>query len=285
MLSSGLLKRQVSYLLGRQLLTRVLLRGVAMSTVIDSENLFHRSKTRIKNLGEVFTPPHYVDDMLALLSKGKPHIWADEDIAFFEPTCGHGNIVISIYKKAVANAINDGAYYAVANAINTLWAIDIDSQNISQCRSRILVTTVEFLREKLGFKSKSILIEKRPDFIAHLLCAIKWHISENEALSALSDNYSAQKNAQKTKSGAKWFSQNEHHPINFDLSWAHYFENCKEEKSIPMDFKMAYRFITAILSGKSNNLNGFDFAKYLLDITSNTKTDSRKNRNDIAIVG
>jgi len=262
-----------------------------MSNVIDSENLFHRSKTRIKNLGEVFTPKHYVDDMLALLSKGNPHIWDDEGIAFFEPTCGHGNIVISIYKKrleaiykkAVANGDRDPAYRAVANAINTLWAIDIDSKNISQCRARILITTVEFLREKIGFKSKFCIIEKRADFIAHLLCAIKWHIFESEALSALSDNHSAKASAQKTKAGDKWFSQNGHRPINFELGWTNYFENCKKEQSIPLLFKRAHRFVMNVLSAKSNDLNDFDFAKYLLDIKSNTKIASRKNQNDIAI--
>src|SRR4051812_561909 len=109
-----------------------------MSNIVSLDNLFHRSRERIKDLGEVFTPEKYVEDMLDLFCKDKRGLWADEDVSFFEPTCGHGNFVIAIYKrrveaiykKALSQQIRDPALYAVANAINTLWAIDIDSKNV-----------------------------------------------------------------------------------------------------------------------------------------------------------
>ena len=68
-----------------------------MSNIVDLEKLFHRSKDRIKDLGEVFTPESYVEDMLNLLSKDKRGLWSDEDVTFFEPCAGHGNIVLPIY--------------------------------------------------------------------------------------------------------------------------------------------------------------------------------------------
>ena len=98
-----------------------------MNAIVDMEGLFHRSKCRIKNLGEVFTPESYVEEMLDLLAKNKRGIWSDEEISFFEPCAGHGNIVLpiykrrleGIYKKAVAQGNRDAAHYAVANALNT----------------------------------------------------------------------------------------------------------------------------------------------------------------------
>lgn len=261
-----------------------------MSNVISIENLFHRSRARIKDLGEVFTPESYVEDMLTLLGKDKRGLWADEDTAFFEPSCGHGNIVIpiyrkrleAIYKKAQSNGVREAAYYSVANAINTLWAIDIDSKNINQCRTRVLATTFEFLKEKLGLENEYLIITKRQEFVAHLLCAINWHIDENETLSALSDIDKAQFNARQTKSGAKWFSQNGHQPIDFELTWANYFENCEKEKSIPLDFERAIRFVKSLISGSSKGYSDFEFAKYLLDIEKPSAKTPRRTK-DVSI--
>ncbi len=54
----------------------------------------YRSKERIKDFGEVFTPESCVNQMLDLIGDQKNELWSDEDISFFEPSCGHGNIVI-----------------------------------------------------------------------------------------------------------------------------------------------------------------------------------------------
>ena len=70
-----------------------------MSNIVDLEKLFHRSKDRIRDLGEVFTPDSYVEEMLDLLAKDKRGMWSDEEISFFEPCSGHGNIVLPIYKR------------------------------------------------------------------------------------------------------------------------------------------------------------------------------------------
>ncbi len=48
---------------------------------INIEN--HRSRERIKLLGEVFTPDEYVNKMLDLLDA---RVWADDGVTFFEPT-------------------------------------------------------------------------------------------------------------------------------------------------------------------------------------------------------
>ncbi|SEJ25729.1 hypothetical protein [Nitrosomonas eutropha] len=260
-----------------------------MNKIIDLEKLFHRSKERIKDLGEVFTPESSVTDMLNLLTKGKRGLWSDEAIAFFEPCSGHGNIVLpiykrrleGIYKKAVAQGLsktNDAPYYAVANTLNTLWAIDIDPKNVENCRSRVLSATLDFLKTKLEIKSDAILFSKKRDFFAHILSAIKWHIDENETLSALSNPENAKASANLTKAGAKWFSQNGHQPMDFDLSWVNFYESCEASKTIPLEYERSLRFIDAVLSGKLRGFDDYEFAKVVIEITKPQDTARKPAR-------
>lgn len=70
------------------------------SATINIEN--HRSRERIRLLGEVFTPDEYVNKMLDMLD---PKVWADESVSFFEPTCGHGNFVLAIAQRRLRLAL------------------------------------------------------------------------------------------------------------------------------------------------------------------------------------
>ncbi len=259
-----------------------------MSNIVDLEKLFHRSKDRIKDLGEVFTPESYVEDMLNLLTKDKRGLWSDEEVSFFEPCSGHGNIVLpiykrrleGIYKKATTQGLrsNEAAWYAVANALNTLWAIDIDAKNVENCRSRVLSATLEFLKSKLDIKNNHILLSKKRDFFAHVLSAIKWHIDENETLSALSKSETAKASANLTRSGAKWYSQNGHNPMNFDLTWVSFYESCESTNAVPLEFERSLRFIDGVLSGKLRGLEDFEFAKAVIDVNKVQEVVRKPNR-------
>jgi len=243
-----------------------------MSNVVDLNKLFHRSKVRILELGEVFTPEQFVEDMLDLVSKGKKNFWNNEDIVFFEPTCGHGNIVQSIYrrrlsalyKKALSNDVKNPHLYAIANAINTLWAIDIDSKNIEHTRSRILWLTFEFLKKELEIESEIVIIQKNQKFFSHFFCALLWQVHENEALSSLG----TERSAYTTKTGAKWLSANKHKSINFDLTWATYFSDCESQKITPLHLERSKRFLDSLLSGAKRGYSEFEFAKFILPKTS-----------------
>ncbi len=256
-----------------------------MSNILNLNQLFHRNKKRIKDLGEVFTPESYVEDMLDLLSKDKREIWSDEQLTFFEPCCGHGNIVISIYKrrleaiykKSLAEFNEKAPYYTIANAINTLWAIDIDRKNVENCRTRVLAVSLDFLREKIGSKSDSILFTKKKDFIAHLISAIKWHIDENETLSSLSSEKEARYNAQKTKSGEKWFSQNGHHELIFSLTWVDFFKQCERKGTIPLNYERVLRFIDNISSGRGRGFEDLAFAKDIFNQEKSTFPKTASN--------
>lgn len=257
-----------------------------MDSLVDLEKLFHRSRDRINELGEVFTQESYVDDMLTLLAKGKKGFWSNVDIIFFEPCCGHGNIVLQIYKRrlegfyraAILQSVSEPAYYAVANSLNSLWAIDIDANNIETSRTRVLAATFEFLKAKQPTKNEHSLLTKKVEFFAHVIAAIRWHIDENETLSSLSDLHLAKENASKTKAGTKWFSVNGHHKIDFDCTWIKFFSDCKKAETVPLDFERSIRVVTSLLNGENKIPAGFEFVKVAIQLNKAAQGISRPKR-------
>lgn len=250
-----------------------------MEKIINLDNILHRSKERIKDLGEVFTPEKYVDEMLDLVSKERKKIWADERVSFFEPSCGHGNIVLPIIKrrfdgflsKAKKRKLHRPEMYAVANTLNTIWAIDIDTENVRHCRERVF----RFLFNKILISSNnscvSSLIENNFDYFSHLLCAIKWQIHENDALSSLANENTSYKESKKTKMGEEWYRVNDHSPMEFDCSWIDYFRECDEDNLLPIEFERAQQFLVNILEGYTRGQSHFDFTKNVLFPKENNK--------------
>ncbi len=229
----------------------------------------HRSRKRIRDLGEVFTPEKYAQEMLDMLDKS---VWGNVNTVFFEPTCGHGNFVIAIiqrqlkafFKKASKSKVRKSHFYSVANTLNNLWAIDVDRKNIDFCRSRVWSIVFNFLldNEKRGLRT-SIFIDKNKDFLAHILSCIKYQIHENEALSCLEDDpIKAKEASNKTNVSRKWFKKNKHRPIDFKLSWCEYFKNLKKSKPIPIEYKRSMKFIDSFEKNiKNNRFKDFNFAK------------------------
>jgi len=242
-----------------------------MASADNVETISQRSLERVRDLGEVFTPPSSVEEMLNLLSNGRKQFWCDESNVFFEPNCGHGNIVIGIfgkrlealYKKACLQKYKEPAFYAVANSVNTLWAIDIDAQNISECRNRVFMQLLLFLHQKTGISTQQALIKLHTVFFAHLLCAINWHIQENETLSSLSCKTTAKFNAEKTRLGKQWFAKNGHRPILFDVSWIEHYQQCEQGNLADITYQRALRFLIHYLAGQFQKNPEFEFANCL----------------------
>lgn len=239
-----------------------------MNNVIDLGNLSHRTRERVRDLGEVFTPESYVENMLSLLDK---NIWKDESVVFFEPTCGHGNIVLTIFKKRLENLFNKAtkleyknpAFFAVANAINSLWAIDIDSKNIENCKTRVMFCALEFLKSKNKYQSDLLLIKKNKDFFAHMLCALNWQIHENEALSGLSEVNDAKLKSDLTRTSSEWFKNNTHKELDFDSPWCFYYTESLKDKIVPIEYARAEKFINNLLNDNCKGFKEFSFASYL----------------------
>src|SRR3970282_891696 len=68
----------------------VSIRGEAVSLV--------RSKRRVADHGEVFTPAWVVEDMLALVKDESERI----DARFLEPACGSGNFLVQVLRRKLA---------------------------------------------------------------------------------------------------------------------------------------------------------------------------------------
>ena len=208
----------------------------------------------------MFTPEKYVQQMLDMLDKS---VWANTNTVFFEPTCGHGNFVSAIVerrlkaflKKAKRQKMKNPHFYAVANTLNNLWAIDIDPQNIEFCRQRVFDIIFHFLREYTSFP----IYEKKQlfrEFLAHVLCCLEWQIQENEALSCLEpDPIKAKAVADKTIVSQKWFKKNGHQPINFKNTWCHYFHTCQTNNTTPIQYIRGLKILDSIIKSDSQNLS------------------------------
>lgn len=233
-----------------------------------NDDLHQRSKERVALMGEVFTPESYVIDMLALLNS---YEWSNERNIFFEPCCGRGNIVLPIIKKRLDSLHNkysktntsNSALYAVAQTLNTLWAIDIDKTNIIECRERVFLLTLDFLCAHLDLTIKKLLVKQR-NFITHVACAIVWHIDENETLSSICSNDTKEINARKTKAGQEWFESNNSVTLDFKNSWCNYFESCIANGKTPILYTNATKAIDQIVSGKKNKIQNFEHVNIII---------------------
>lgn len=177
-----------------------------------------KSKERIQTLGEVFTPKKTVDEMLNMLEVD----WSKEGLTFFEPTCGTGNFVIEIikrrslalYDRYVREKKQFAELRAITEACLSIWAIDVDEQNILDCRHRVFEYCKEFLESrasKLENGQREAVL-----YLQSIVMVIADRIFQNECLTALSPNLEAAKVAsQKTKMSQKWFEEEGYVPMPF----------------------------------------------------------------------
>lgn len=99
-----------------------------------------KSKQRVANFGEVFTPDWLVKDMLDLVKHETERI----DSRFLEPACGNGNFLAEVLKRkltVVDNRYNksqiEWEFYAVI-AVSSIYGVDILEDNVKECRDRLL---------------------------------------------------------------------------------------------------------------------------------------------------
>lgn len=87
-----------------------------------------RSKERIKETGEVFTPPELVEEILNELP---PEIWTDPAKTFLEPSCGNGNFLVAL-KARLLEAGHDEL-----QILERLYGVDIMADNIAETKDRL----------------------------------------------------------------------------------------------------------------------------------------------------
>lgn len=106
-----------------------------------------KSKQRVADHGEVFTPPWMVEAMLDLVKGETERI----DARFLEPACGSGNFLVRILqRKLAAVEIKFGKsdferrHYALL-AVMCTYGIELLEDNIAECRANMLEILADYL--------------------------------------------------------------------------------------------------------------------------------------------
>jgi hypothetical protein len=105
-----------------------------------------KSKQRVADHGEVFTPPWMVDAMLDLVKGETERI----DARFLEPACGSGNFLVWVLKRKLASvelkygkSDFEKRHYALLGLM-CIYGIELLSDNISECRAHLLDIFAEY---------------------------------------------------------------------------------------------------------------------------------------------
>lgn len=107
-----------------------------------------RSRQRVADHGEVFTPRWLVDDMLDLVKPETERI----DSRFLEPACGSGNFLVPILERKLAavrarhgRSDFEKRHYALF-ALMCVYGIELLADNAAECRGNLLEVFARFLR-------------------------------------------------------------------------------------------------------------------------------------------
>lgn len=107
-----------------------------------------KSRKRVVDHGEVFTPPWMVDAMLDLVKDETERI----DSRFLEPACGSGNFIIKILQRKLTavelkygQSSFDRQQYALL-ALMCIYGIELLADNIAECRANVMEVFAEYLQ-------------------------------------------------------------------------------------------------------------------------------------------
>lgn len=107
-----------------------------------------KSKQRLADHGEAFTPEWMVEAMLDLVKDETERI----DSRFLEPACGSGNFLVQILRRKLAavelkysKSNFEKRHYALF-ALMCIYGIELLPDNITECRANMLEILTEYLR-------------------------------------------------------------------------------------------------------------------------------------------
>lgn len=111
-----------------------------------------KSKQRVVDHGEVFTPSWMVEVMLDLVKAESERI----DARFLEPACGSGNFIGRILRRKLAavelkygKSDFERRHYALL-ALMCIYGIELLPDNVAECRENALEIFVEYTQAKYG---------------------------------------------------------------------------------------------------------------------------------------
>ena len=111
-----------------------------------------KSKQRVADHGEVFTPAWMVEAMLDLVKGETERI----DSRFLEPACGDGNFLVQVLRRKLASVEMkygksdfERQHYALLGVM-CIYGIELLTDNIAECRKNLLVIFAEYLKVHTG---------------------------------------------------------------------------------------------------------------------------------------
>ena len=137
-----------------------------------------KSKKRVRDHGEVFTPREIVRDMLDLVP---PELYEKPDARFLEPACGDGNFLTEILERkleAVAKRYKRHQDEYERNAITAiagLYGVELLDDNVAKARERLFEIVERKYRTLYGKKAKE-------DFLKSARYVIERNIVQGDAL-------------------------------------------------------------------------------------------------------
>lgn len=106
-----------------------------------------KSRKRVADHGEVFTPEWLVDAMLDLVKDESERI----DSRFLEPACGSGNFIVKVLQRKLAVVESkfgksdfEKQHYALL-ALMCIYGIELLADNITECRENMLDIFADYL--------------------------------------------------------------------------------------------------------------------------------------------
>ena len=138
-----------------------------------------KSKQRVVDHGEVFTPQWMVDAMLDLVKDESERI----DSRFLEPACGSGNFLVRVLQRKLAvvelkygKSDFERRHYALL-ALMCIYGIELLADNIEECRENLLEIFADYLT-----------IEEPDDLFRAAYCVLSWNIVHGDALKMLASD-------------------------------------------------------------------------------------------------
>lgn len=138
-----------------------------------------KSRKRVADHGEVFTPAWMVDAMLDLVKDETERI----DSRFLEPACGSGNFLVRVLQRKLAavelkygKSDFERRHYALL-ALMCIYGIELLADNIAECRANVLEILVDYLN-----------IEESDDLYRAVSCVLSRNLVHGDALTMLSSD-------------------------------------------------------------------------------------------------
>jgi hypothetical protein len=116
--------------------------------VVTSKEKLVKSRQRVTDHGEVFTPRWLVEDMLDLVKNETERI----DSRFLEPACGSGNFLVPVLERKLAavqlkygRSDFEKRHFALF-ALMCIYGIELLEDNAEECRANLAGTLARYLK-------------------------------------------------------------------------------------------------------------------------------------------